>query len=64
MSAYHRIFCRGFNAQHCLINMAEVWTCLRHGGMFGTLMTDLFKGFDCLHHRLLIAKADAYGSDL
>ena len=34
------------------------------GGAFGTLMTDLSKVFDCLHHELLIAKLDAYGFDI
>ena len=32
--------------------------------MFGALMTDLSKVFDCLHHELLIAKLDAYGFDI
>ena len=35
-----------------------------NGGVFGTLMTKLSKGFDCLHHELLIAKPDIYGFDL
>ena len=35
-----------------------------NGGAFGFLMTDLSQAFDCLHHELLIAKPDAYGSDL
>ena len=42
--------------------MIEKWKdSAGNGGAFGTLMTDLSKAFDCLHHELSIAKVDAYG---
>ena len=34
------------------------------GQMFGALLTELPKVFDCLDHELLIAKLNAYGFSL
>ena len=45
-----------FNAQHCLLTMAEKWhKTLDEGGETGTVLTDLSKAFDCNDHNLLIA---------
>ena len=65
LSKYQYGFRKGFNAQHCLVNMIEKWKeSVDSGGAFGALMTDLSKAFDCLNHELLIAKLDAYGFDI
>ena len=64
LSKYQCGFCRGYNAQHCLVSLIEKWKKnVDNGGAFGALLTDLSKTFDCLPHELLIAKLDAYGSD-
>ena len=65
LSKYQCGFCKGFNAQHCLVIIIEKWKeSGDNSGAFGALMTDLSKAFDCLHHGLLIAKLDAYGFDV
>ena len=39
--------------------MIEKWNeIVDNGGVFGALMTDLSKAFDCLHHGLLVAKLE------
>ena len=37
--------------------------CLDRNGVFGALLADLLKPFDCLPHSLLITKLQAYGFD-
>ena len=62
LSKYQCVFCRGCNAQNCLITLIENWKkSVDNRGAFGALLTDLSKAFDYLPHELLIAKLDAYG---
>ena len=57
LSKYQCGFCKGYNAQHCLIAQIEKWKqSFDNGGAFGALMADLSKAFDYLSHELLFAK--------
>ena len=65
LSKYQCGFRKGFNVQHYLVSMIKKWKeSVDSGGVFGALMTDLPKTFDCLHHELSIAKLGAYGFDI
>ena len=56
---------KGFIAQNSLLAMFEKWkTSVNKEMVFGVLLTDLSKDFDCLSRELIIAKLNAYGFTL
>ena len=46
-------FRKGFCSQYCLLVMLDI---IDRRNQFGTLLTDLSKAFDCIAHKLLVAK--------
>ena len=56
-------FRKGHSTQHCLLIMLTTWK-RSVNKLFGALLTDPSKGFDCLDHELLTAKLHAYGFSL
>ena len=62
LSKYQCGFRKNHNAQHCLLALIKNWKCsVDNGKVFGSLLTDLSKAFDCLPHDFFIAKLQAYG---
>ena len=50
-------FRKGYSSRHCLLAMLENFKkCTDGGNEFGALLTDLSRAFDCIDHKLLIAK--------
>ena len=65
LSKFQCGFRKGYGAQDCLLAMLENWKNeVDKGKVFGALLTDLSKAFDCLSHELIIAKLNAYGFSL
>ena len=55
----------GFSTQKSLLTLLEKWKgSVDNSKMFGALVTNLSRAFDCLHHELLIAKVNAHGFSL
>ena len=51
--------------QHALLNLINKWhSCLHNSGVVGAILMDLSKAFDCLPHKLILAKLHAYGVDI
>ena len=58
-------FRKNFGTQHCLLLMIDKWKkAVDNNKVFGAILTDLSKAFDCICHDLLIAKLHAYGLSL
>ena len=65
LSKYQCGFRKGNGAQHCLLLILEKGKkALDNKEVFGALLTDLSKAFDCLNFELLIAKLHAYDLSL
>ena len=65
LSKFQCGFRKGFSTQHCLLLMSEKWKhAVDNSNVFGALLTDFSKVFDCVCHDLLIVKLNAYGLSL
>ena len=65
LSKFQCSFRKGYSPQHCLLLMIDNWKkALDNHKVFGAVLTDLSKAFDCICHDLLIAKLNAYGLSL
>ena len=65
LSKFQCGFRKGYSPQHCLLLMIDKWKkAVDNHKVFGAILTDLSKAFDCICHDLLIAKLNAYGLSL
>ena len=61
LSPYLFGFRKGHSTEQCLNIMLENWKkALDSKKCVGAVLTDLSKAFDCLNHKLIIAKLEAY----
>ena len=65
LSKFQCGFRKGYSPQHCLLLLIDKWKKANDNNkVFGALLTDLSKVFDCICHDLLVAKLNAYGLSL
>ena len=65
MSKLQCCFRKGHSPQHCLLGLIEkCHKVLYKWGFAGLLLTDLSKVFNCINHKLLIAKLHVYGFNI
>ena len=58
---YQYGFRKGYSTQQCPLALLKKWKAAADKDkVFGALLTDLSKAFDCLYHERLIAKLNAY----
>ena len=54
-SKYENGLRKGYSTQQCLLALLEKWKAVvDKGKVFGALLTDFSKAFDCLHHERLL----------
>ena len=64
-SKYQCGFRKSYITQQCLLAIPEKWKkSVDNVKAFGALLMNLSKAFDCLDHKLLVAKLNAYGFNL
>ena len=60
-SKYQYGFRKMYSSQQCILALLEKWKAAEDKSkVFGALLIDLWKAFDCLNHELLVAKLNAY----
>ena len=61
LSKFRCGFRKGCSPQHCLLLMTDKWKkAIDNNKVFGDLLTDLSKAFDCICHDLFVAKLNVY----
>ena len=64
LSPYQCGFRKDLSILATFLSVIEKWReSLDQGGIFGAILTDFLKSFDCLSHDLLIATLNVYGLD-